>query len=50
MGLHFLFVFDSSNATTTVGVHEEEDVQGSTPPQPFPSIVGLPEEYVMLST
>ena len=27
MGLHFLFVIDSPNATTTVGVHEEEDVQ-----------------------
>jgi len=50
MGLHFLFVIDNPNATTTVGVHEEEAVQDTAASQPFPSTGGLPEEYVMLST
>ena len=38
MGLHFFFVFDSPNATTTVGVHEEEVVQDPAASQPFPSM------------
>jgi hypothetical protein len=36
--------------STNVGVHEEEEKQGSVVPEPFPSTGELPEEYVMLST